>query len=145
MRYRRTTRRHRASRPIRRPALQSAELAIAETNEHDVFISGEAPDDVVRGVIESALGAAFRPSEDAEPVPMLIAGATKVFFRDDHPFEDDTAFPVSRYRYWLSVRDSGRDEERQLAVARKVFDAVKAAGWPAMLSYGLQGNLATYP
>src|SRR6185437_6010239 len=31
MRYRRTTRRHRASRPIRRPALQSAELAIAET------------------------------------------------------------------------------------------------------------------
>jgi hypothetical protein len=52
---------------------------------------------------------------------------------------------VSRYRYWVSVRNSGRDEERQLAVARKIFDAVKAAGWPAMLSYGLQGNLAIYP
>jgi hypothetical protein len=32
-----------------------------------------------------------------------------------------------------------------MAVARKIFDAVKAAGWPAMLSYGLQGNLAIYP
>src|SRR6185437_393504 len=114
-------------------------------NEHDVFISGEAPADAVRRVIESVLGATFRPSEDAEPVPALIVGAAKVFFRDDHPFEDDTAFAVSRYRYWVSVRDSGRDEERQLAVARKIFDAVKAAGWPVMLSYGLQGNLATYP
>lgn len=114
-------------------------------NEHDVFVSGEAPADIVRGVIEMALGAAFRPSQDPEPVPALITGATKVFFHGDHPFEDDTGFAVSRYRYWVSVRDSGRDEERQLAVARKVFDAVRAAGWPALLSYGLQGNLAIYP
>jgi hypothetical protein len=114
-------------------------------NEHDVFVSGEVPAEVVRSAIESALGAAFEPSQDPERVPVLIAGATKVFFHDDHPFEDDTAFAVSRYRYWVSVRDSGRDEERQLAVARKVFDAVKAAGWPAMLSYGLQGNLAVHP
>lgn len=114
-------------------------------NDHDVFVSGEAPADVLRAVIETALDAAFRPSLDPEPVPALIAGGTKVFFHDDHPFEDDTGFAVSRYRYWVSVEDSDRDEERQLAVARKVFDAVKAAGWPSMLSYGLQGNLATYP
>ncbi|HEY3908043.1 MAG TPA: hypothetical protein VGM14_29330, partial [Streptosporangiaceae bacterium] len=88
---------------------------------------------------------AFRPSQDAEPVPALAAGATKVFFHDDHPFEDDTGFAVSRYQYWVSVRDSGRDEERQLAVARKVFDAAKTSGWPALLSYGLQGSLAIYP
>jgi hypothetical protein len=114
-------------------------------NDHDVFVSGEAPAEVVRAVIEMALGAAFGPSEEPEPVPALIAGATKVFFHDDHPFEDDTGFAVSRYRYWISVRDSARDEVRQLAVARKVFDAVKAAGWPAMLSYGLQGHIAVYP
>ena len=114
-------------------------------NDHDVFVSGEAPADAVRAVIETALGTAFRLSQDPEPVPALAAGATKVSFHDDHPFEDDTGFAASRYRYWISVRDSARDEERQLAVARKVFDAVKKAGWPAMLSYGLQGNLAIYP
>lgn len=114
-------------------------------NDHDVFVSGGAPADAVRAAIEAALGAAFSPSQEPEPVPALIAGATKVFFHDDHPFEDDTGFAVSRYRYWISVRDSGRDEGRQLAVARKVFDVVKAAGWPAMLSYGLQGNIAIYP
>jgi hypothetical protein len=114
-------------------------------NDHDVFVSGEAPADVLRAVIETALGADFRPSLDPEPVPALIAGGAKVFFHDDHPFEDDTGFAVSRYRYWISVEDSDRDEKRQLAVARQVFDAVKAAGWAAMLSYGLQGNLATYP
>jgi hypothetical protein len=114
-------------------------------NEHDVFVSGEAPAEMVRAVIETALDTAFTRSQDPESIPALISGATKVFFHDDHPFEDDSGFAVSRYRYWVSVRDSDRDEERQLAVARKVFEAVKAAGWPALLSYGLQGSLATYP
>jgi hypothetical protein len=68
-----------------------------------------------------------------------------VFFRDSHPFEDDVDFPVSRYRYWVSVQDSARDEGRQLAVAQRVFDAVKAAGWPVLLSHGLQGTGATHP
>ena len=113
--------------------------------EHDVFVSGEASESAVRAVIEAALGATFRPSQDPEPVPALTVGATKLFFRGDHPFEDDTNLPVSRYRYWVSVEDSGRDEERQAAVASQVFDAVKAEGWPAMLSYGLQGSLAVYP
>jgi hypothetical protein len=114
-------------------------------NDHDVFVASEAPAEAVRAVIETALGAAFGPSQDPEPAQALLAGATKVFFHDDHPFEDDTGFAVSRYRYWISVRDSDRDEGRQLAVARNVFDAIEAAGWPAMLSYGLQGNLAIYP
>lgn len=112
---------------------------------HDVFVSGERPSDVVRTVIEAALGSVFGLSEDPEPVPALAVGTTKVFFHDDHPFEDDAAFAVSRYRYWISVEDSARDEERQLDVARQVFDAIKAENWPAMLSYGLQGSLAVYP
>ena len=87
--------------------------------------------------------APFKPSQDPELVLALIAGATRVFFHDDHQFEDDTGFAVSRYQYWVSVKDSGRNEERQLAVAERVFDAVRASGWPAMLSYGLQGNLAS--
>lgn len=114
-------------------------------NEHDVFVSGEGRADAVRAVIEAALGTAFRPSQDIEPVPALAVGTTKVFFHHDHPFEDDTGFPVSRYRYWVSVEDSGRDEERQLAIASRIFHAMQSEGWPVMLSHGLQGSLAAYP
>ena len=113
--------------------------------EHDVFVSGEPRADVVRTAIEGALGSVFRLSQDSDPVPALLVGTTKVFFHDDHPFEDDAGFPVSRYRYWISVEDSARDEERQLDVARRVFGAAMTEGWPAMLSYELQGSLAAYP
>ena len=113
--------------------------------QHDIFVGTEYPDAVVRAVIEAALGTAFQPSQDPEPVPALTIGPTKVFFHDSHPFEDDADFAVSRYRYWVSVEDSARDQQRQLAIAQRVFDAVKAEGWPTMLSFGLQGNLAVYP
>ena len=43
------------------------------------------------------------------------------------------------------MQDSTRDETRQLAIARRIFDAIKATGWPVLLSYGLQGSLATHP
>jgi hypothetical protein len=46
---------------------------------------------------------------------------------------------------WVSVEDSARDEESQLEVARWVFGAMMAQGWPVMLSYELQGSLAAYP
>jgi hypothetical protein len=79
------------------------------------------------------------------PVPALATGTTKVFFHDSHAFEDDHDFAVSRYRYWISVKDSARNEQRQLAVAQRISDAVKAEGWPAMLSFDLQGSIAVCP
>jgi len=114
-------------------------------NEHDVFVAAEIPAGVVREAIEAGLGAAFRPGQDPDPVPVLIIGTTKVFFFDDHPFEDDVDFPVSRYRYWINVHDSARNSERQLTIARQIFDAARDQGWPAMLSFGTQGNIAIYP
>jgi hypothetical protein len=114
-------------------------------NEHDVFVEAGCPAPVVRAVIEAALGAAFRPGEGTEPAAVLATGSTMVFFYDSHPFEDDVDFPVTRYRYWVNIRDTVRNTERQLVIARRVFDAVTAGGWPAMLSYGTQGNLAIYP
>jgi hypothetical protein len=68
-----------------------------------------------------------------------------VFFHDSHDFEDDRDFTVTRYRYWISVHDSARDEQRQLATAQRIFDAVKAQTWPVMLSFNLQGNIDRYP
>ena len=113
--------------------------------QHDVFVATDCPGSAVRATIEVALGAAFKPSQDAEPVPALAIGTTKVFFHDGHPFEDDVDFAVSQYRYWVNIHDSARDENRQLAIARRVFDAVVAEGWSALLSFGLQGNLAVHP
>jgi hypothetical protein len=54
-------------------------------------------------------------------------------------------FAVSRYRYWISVHDSARDEERQLASAQRVFGAMKAQAWPALLSFNLQSIITVYP
>ena len=113
--------------------------------QHDIFVATEHPAAVVSAVIEAALGVAFQPSQGPDPVPALMTGGTKVFFHDSHPFEDDAEFPVSRYQYWVSVEDSARDEQRQLEIARRVFEAVTAEGWPAMLSLGLQGNVVIYP
>lgn len=120
-------------------------LGSCTVNEHDVYVAAESPAIVVRAVIEAALGATFSPSQDPQPVPVLATGTTMVFFHDSHPFEDDKDFPVSRYTYWVSVRDAARNPDRELAIARLVFDAVKARDWPAMLSFGTQGNIALHP
>lgn len=113
--------------------------------DHGIFVSAERPAGAVRAVIETALEATFGISEDPEPLPALVTGVTKVFFNDSHGFEDDRDFAVSRYRYWINVHDSARDEQRQLAVAQRVFDAVKAQAWPAMLSFNLQDTITVYP
>ncbi len=115
------------------------------SSQHDIFIDTEEPPAAVREVIAAALGAAFQPSLDTEPVPVLAVGTTKVIFQDSHPFEDDVDFPVSRYRYWVSVEDAGRNDDRQMAVAQRVFDAVKAVGWASLLSFDLQGSIARHP
>src|SRR5215813_6226192 len=112
--------------------------------EHDIFVSTDSPAAVVRANIEAALGAAFKASQDAEPVPALAIGTTKVFFHDSHLFEDDKDFAVSRYRYWVSVEDSARDEERQLAISQQVFDALRAEACAVLLSFDDLGSVAVF-
>jgi hypothetical protein len=113
--------------------------------DHDIFVSAERPADEVRAVIEAELRTPFTASDDPHPVPALVTATTKVFFYHSHRFEDDRDFAVSRYRYWINVHDATRDEQRQLAVAQQIFDAVKAQTWPFMLTFNLQGSLAVYP
>lgn len=112
-------------------------------NEHDVFAAAACPAFVARATIEAALGATFTLEHDPEP-PALVTGATMVFFHGSHPFEDDADFPISRFACWVNILDTAGDTERQLAVAWRVFRAVKGEGWSAMLSYGTQGHLALY-
>jgi len=112
--------------------------------DHDIFVSAPRPDEV-RAVIETELAASFTASQDPDPVPALVTGATKVFFHDSHEFEDDRDFAVTQYRYWISVHDSASNEQRQLATAKRIFNALKARGWPVMLSFNLQGHIAVHP
>ena len=113
--------------------------------DDDVFIAGDQPAAEVQQVIAAALGEELMPSADPEPVPALGVGPTHVFFHDEHDFDDDRDLRFSRYRYWVSVHDIQRNEERQLAVARRVFDAATAAGWSALLTHDLQLLIAENP
>jgi hypothetical protein len=113
--------------------------------DDDVFIAGDEPAAEVQQAIAVALGEEFAPSTDPEPVPAIGVGPTLVFFHDEHDFDDDRDLRFSRYRYWVSVHDTQRDEERQLAVARRVFDAATAAGWNSLLTHDLQVLIARHP
>lgn len=113
--------------------------------DDDVFIAGGPAAGEVRRVIEEALDGTFAPSADADPVPGLAAGPVQFFFHDGHPFEDDTELPLTRYRYQVRIHDTERDQQRQLAVARQVFDAARAAGWQALLVRDLQEVVARHP
>lgn len=42
------------------------------------------------------------------------------------------------------MRDTARNTGRQLAIAWRVFDTARGYGWPAILSYGAQGNIALH-
>lgn len=74
-----------------------------------------------------------------------MTGTTKVFFYYSHAFEDDRDFAVSRDRYWINVHDAARDKERQLAIAQRVFNAMKAQVWPTKLSFNPQHTITAYP
>jgi hypothetical protein len=80
-------------------------------NEHDVFVANERPAAEVRAVTEAALGAAFTPGQGPEPATFLATGTTMVFFEDSHSSEDDTDFPVTKYRYW--VKHPRQDQEHR--------------------------------
>ncbi len=112
--------------------------------DDDVFIAGDRPAVEVRQGIETALGERFQPSMDQEPLPLLVTGHTFVYFHDDHEFSDDRDLRFTQYRYWVNVHDTDRDADRQLAVARRVFEAAQAAGWPALLARDLQQMIDRY-
>lgn len=113
--------------------------------DDEVFIAGNQTANEVQQAIESGLGEKFEPSADPDPVPALGVGRTHVFFHSHHDFEDDTDLPLTQYQYWVSVHDTERDEQRQLAVAQRVFDAARAAGWKTLLTHDLQGVIARHP
>jgi hypothetical protein len=113
--------------------------------DDDVFIAGDQLAGQVQQAIAASLGEEFKASDDPDPVPALAVGPTHVFFHHVHHFADDAGLPLSQYRYWVRVHDSERDEQRQLAVARRVFEAARSAGWTTLLTRDLQAVIARNP
>jgi hypothetical protein len=107
-------------------------------NEHDVFIADERPAPVVRAVIEAALGAAFTSGQGPEPATFLATGTTTVFFHDSHSFEDDTDFPVTRYRYWCQ---RSRHDQEHLTPVRHRTTRLRRRHGRRMASDGLLRHL----
>lgn len=106
--------------------------------DDDVFIAGDRPAGDVRQVIETVFGERFEPSRGQEPLPLLVTGHTFVCFHDSHEFCDDRDLHFTQYRYWVNVHNTDKDADRQLAVARQVFEVARAAGWSALLAHDLQ-------
>ena len=50
---------------------------------------------------------------------------------------DDGRLSVSRHRYWMNIHDLARDAEHQLAIPRRVFNAMAAEGWRCRLLQAL--------
>ncbi len=107
----------------------------------DVFIDAATADEV-RPVLEHAFGGTFTDREDG--YAHLTTGRT-VLDLGPHGFEDDRDMPVSRYPWWIEVRDLDKDEERQAQAAARVFGILKnQRRWPLLLVHDMQRLVDSY-
>jgi hypothetical protein len=100
-----------------------------------VFAGPDEPARAVREALEAALGGSFTyPIEEGED-PYLTHGRADIYV-GPHDYEDDMVpsgdgswVPLhSQYPHNIEIRDIDRDIERQQALARQVFEALRALG-----------------
>jgi hypothetical protein len=114
-----------------------------------VFVGTGQPE-AVMAVLENALDCKFIHEEGSDPYIRLGSVAIYIgpheFDDDDIAFNDGSPIPLhSQYPCWIEVRDTEKDLQRQEAVARQVFDVLKAAGrWPLVLIDDMQHLIDSY-
>jgi hypothetical protein len=117
----------------------------------DLFVGAEATLSDLRNVLEAAVGAPFKANADGELV--VPRGSARLFLNDGHEFDDEEIrWPDgtwiklhSEYRYWIEIRDVERDEDRQLEVAKSVFQALTDFGrCRLVLIYDMQRLVSGY-
>ena len=118
----------------------------------DLFVGTSEPPGAVISALEDSFGASVTrlPDED----PYLSLGPVAVYVGSHHQDDDDIKGPDgsrlwlplrSQYPLRVEVRDLDHDADRQLASAREVFDALKAAGrWKLVLVDDMQQLLDSY-
>jgi hypothetical protein len=112
-------------------------MSVSEDVLVDAATAGE-----VRSVLEDAFGGSFtdRPAGSAH----LTTGRT-VLDLGPHHFEDDRDMPVSRYRWWIEVRDLDKDQARQAQAAARVFEVLKRQHrWDLLLIHDMQRLVDSY-
>jgi hypothetical protein len=117
-----------------------------------IFAGPDEPPSAVRDVIESVLGGRFTfPAEKGED-PYLVYERADVYVGPHDHEDDEIAFPDGRwvrlrtvYPHRVEVRDIDRDTKRQQALARRIFDALRADGrWQLVYVDDMQAVLDSY-
>jgi hypothetical protein len=118
----------------------------------DLFVGTSEPASAVISALEDAFGASVTRLSDEDPY--LSLGPVTVYVGSHHQDDDEIKGPDgswqwlplrSQYPHRVEVRDLDHDADRQLAVAREVFDALKAAGrWKLVLVDDMQQLLDSY-
>ena len=115
-----------------------------------IFVGTQAQDPELMRLIEQALDGTFRFEEGTDP---YIRAGTVAVYVGGHEFDDDDiAWPGgsdvplhSTYPAMIEFRDTGGDQERQQAIAVRVFAALESAGrWPAVYIDDMQKVLDSY-
>jgi hypothetical protein len=117
-----------------------------------IFAGPDEPANAVRAVIESVLGGRFTfPAETGED-PYLVHERADVYV-GPHDHEDDEItsadgawIPLGTgYPHRIEVRDLDRDTDRQQALGRQIFDALRADGrWQLVYIDDMQAVLDSY-
>jgi hypothetical protein len=101
-------------------------------------------------LMEQALGGTFAFEQGTDP---YIRAGTVAVYAGEHDFDDDDiAWPGgsdvplrSMYPTMIEFRDTGGGQQRQQAIAGKVFAALESAGrWPAVYIDDMQKVLDSY-
>ena len=97
----------------------------------------------VAGVVGPLIGAKWEEYRDGDELRFMVwlTGRESVRLAD-HTFDDDRDMQFSKYSFWLDVER--RDDDSRIAVARRMFEQLKALNVPMMLTDDLQVKLAEW-
>jgi hypothetical protein len=117
-----------------------------------VFAGPDEPVSAVRELIQSALGGSFTFPPQENEDPYLAYERADVYVGphdhedDEVAFDDGSWVPLrSQYPHRVEIRDIDRDVECQEALARRVFDVLKADGrWQVVYIDDMQRVVDSY-
>jgi hypothetical protein len=117
-----------------------------------IFAGPDEPVAAVRDVIESVLGGRFTFPVEMGEDPYLVHERADVYVGPHDHEDDEIAFPDGAwvplgtgYPHRIEVRDLDRDTDRQQALARQIFEALRADGrWQLVYIDDMQAILGSY-
>ncbi|MDT0319417.1 hypothetical protein [Streptomyces millisiae] len=91
---------------------------------HEIFVHPGRPLERLVSDVSIACGTPLEPVEDESITHRANLGFAAVEVEPSHEFEEDRGLAFDRYDSLVTVRDFGKDMERQEAAARRIFEAL---------------------